>query len=54
MGFVNGDAELKEIELEAAKSSLTFETIEKEKTVPDVSRQSLLSYYKEVPHTYNK
>ncbi|XP_060600571.1 uncharacterized protein C05D11.1-like [Ruditapes philippinarum] len=54
MNYVNGKTELNDIELESAKSSLTFEVIEKETTVSDVSTQSLLSYFKGVPHTYNK
>ena len=54
MNYVNGKTELNEIELESAKSSLTFEVIEKETTVADVSTQSLLAYFKGVSNTYNK
>ncbi|KAL4219134.1 hypothetical protein ACF0H5_021716 [Mactra antiquata] len=54
MNYINGVTEMNEVEFEAAKSSLTFEIIEKETTVSDVTQQSLLAYYKHVPHTYNK
>ncbi|XP_053381490.1 uncharacterized protein C05D11.1-like isoform X2 [Mercenaria mercenaria] len=54
MNYINGKTELNEIELESAKSSLTFEVIEKETTVSDVSTQSILAYFNDVPHTYNK
>ncbi|KAL2732287.1 uncharacterized protein V1477_014528 [Vespula maculifrons] len=38
---------------ESAKSSLIFEIINKEKTIDDVVKQSLLYYFKKVPHDYN-
>ncbi|KAL2723884.1 uncharacterized protein V1478_008397 [Vespula squamosa] len=38
---------------ESAKSSLIFEIINKEKTIDDVVKQSLLFYFKKVPHDYN-
>lgn len=53
-GYVSGDMPFTDVGLETAKSSLTFEIIEEEKTVGDVSEQSLLSYYRDVTQTYNK
>ncbi|GAB1870040.1 hypothetical protein CAJAP_11119 [Camponotus japonicus] len=38
---------------ESAKSSLIFEIIEQEKTIGDIVTQSLLSYFRNVPHDYN-
>lgn len=38
---------------DSAKSSLIFEIIQKEKTVGNVVTQSLLSYFKKVPHDFN-
>ncbi|XP_069192343.1 uncharacterized protein C05D11.1 isoform X2 [Procambarus clarkii] len=40
--------------LESARSSLIFEIIEREAVVSDVVQQSLLAYYRRVPHSYNK
>ena len=54
MGFINGDSEFSEVELESARSSLIFEIIEEEKTIGDVAYQSMLSYFREVGHDYNK
>lgn len=54
MNYVKGVTEFSKVEIESAKSSLTFEVIEKETTVCDVSNQSLLAYLAEVPHSYNK
>lgn len=39
---------------ESAKSSLIFEIIEREKSVGDMVSQSLLSYFKNVSHDYNR
>ncbi|XP_050485533.1 uncharacterized protein C05D11.1-like [Bombus huntii] len=39
---------------ESAKSCLIFEIIEKEQSVGDVVQQSLLSYFKNVPHDYTQ
>ncbi|KAF3427311.1 hypothetical protein E2986_02562 [Frieseomelitta varia] len=39
---------------ESAKSCLIFEIIEKEHTVGDLVQQSLLSYFKNVPHGYTQ
>lgn len=54
MNYVKGVTELSDVEIESAKSSLTFEVIEKETTVSDVSNESMIAYLAEVPHTYNK
>lgn len=40
--------------LESARSSLIYEIIDREAVVSDVVQQSLLAYYRRVPHTYNK
>ncbi|XP_033227850.1 uncharacterized protein C05D11.1-like [Belonocnema kinseyi] len=39
---------------DSAKSSLIFEIINREKTVGDMVTQSLLAYYRNVPHDYNR
>ncbi|XP_033228376.1 uncharacterized protein C05D11.1-like isoform X2 [Belonocnema kinseyi] len=39
---------------DSAKSSLVFKFINKEKTVRDMISQSLLAYYRNVPHDYNR
>lgn len=39
---------------ESAKSSLIFEIIEKEQSVGDLVNQSLLLYFKNVPHNYTQ
>ena len=39
---------------ESAKSSLIYEIIQGEKSVGDVVIKSLLSYFKNVPHDYNR
>uniref|UniRef100_A0A1B6DB00 Peptidase M16C associated domain-containing protein n=1 Tax=Clastoptera arizonana TaxID=38151 RepID=A0A1B6DB00_9HEMI len=39
---------------DSAKSSLIFEIIEREKSIGDVVAQSLLSYFKNVDHNYNR
>lgn len=38
---------------ESAKSSMIFEIIEQEKAIGDIVTQSLLSYFRNVPHDYN-
>ncbi|KAH3800856.1 hypothetical protein DPMN_154499 [Dreissena polymorpha] len=54
MNYVNGVTEFTDIELESAKSSLTFLVIEKETTVSDVAHHSVLAYLRDIPHSYNK
>uniref|UniRef100_A0A8D8XF76 Uncharacterized protein C05D11.1 n=1 Tax=Cacopsylla melanoneura TaxID=428564 RepID=A0A8D8XF76_9HEMI len=39
---------------DSAKTSLIFEIIDREKSIGDVVAQSLLTYFKHVPHDYNK
>ncbi|WAR30392.1 hypothetical protein MAR_032934 [Mya arenaria] len=48
MNYVNGVTAFTEIELETAKSSLTFEVIERETTVTEVSTQDLLKLISKV------
>ena len=48
----SGEEEFDEIEFEAAKSSLVFEIIEEEKTVSDAAEQSILNYFRGLPHLY--
>lgn len=48
------DAEFDETLLDSAKSSMIFEIIEREKSIGDVVSQSLLSYFQNVDHDYNK
>jgi len=51
---MNGDEEFDEIEFEAAKSSLIFEIIEEAKTVSDAADQSILYYFRGLPHSHSK
>ncbi|PVD22506.1 hypothetical protein C0Q70_18320 [Pomacea canaliculata] len=53
-GYLSGENEFSEAELESARSSLIFEIIEEEKTVWDATHQSLLSYLRNVEHNHNK
>lgn len=39
---------------ESAKSSMIFDIISREKTIGKTVMQSLLSYFKDVPHDYNR
>lgn len=39
---------------DSAKSSMIFEIIEREKSLGDVVSQSLIFYFKNVDHDYNK
>lgn len=54
MGYADGSTAFVESELEAARSSLIFEIIEEEKTVADVSKLSMLSYFRGIDLNYNK
>ncbi|KAK3088334.1 hypothetical protein FSP39_017783 [Pinctada imbricata] len=54
MGYVKGDSEFSDVEIDSAKSSLIFEIIEEEKTVGDVAAESMVSYFRGVDHDYNK
>lgn len=51
---INGSTAWDDTLLESARSSLIFEIIEREAVVADVVQQSLLSYFRRVPHSYNK
>ena len=51
---MDGTAELSDVELESAKSSLIFEIIEEEKTPANASVESMLSYFRGVAHDYNR
>lgn len=39
---------------ESAKASLIFQIVDREASVGDVVSQSILSYFKNVPHDYNR
>jgi Zn-dependent M16 (insulinase) family peptidase len=52
--YVLSKEKLDSLLLESARSSLIFELIEKEKSVSDVSIQSLLFYYKGVGQDFTK
>ncbi|XP_023340158.1 uncharacterized protein C05D11.1 [Eurytemora carolleeae] len=54
MSYVSGDEEFNLTLLEAAKSSLIFELIEKEKTIGEVVGESLISSFKGVDREYNR
>ena len=54
MDYINGKNKFAQVELESARSSLIFEIIEQEKTVTNVTQESLLSYFRGVDHKYNK
>ncbi|KAG7174925.1 Peptidase M16 inactive domain and insulinase-containing protein [Homarus americanus] len=51
---INGTAPWDLNLLESARSSLIFEIIEREAVISDVVQQSLLAYFRRVPHSYNK
>lgn len=51
---INGSSAWDSNLLESARSSLIFEVIEREAVVSGVVQQSLLSYFRRVPHSYNK
>lgn len=51
---LTGEAVWEESLFDSAKSSLIFEIIEREKSIGDVVAQSLLSYFKQVDHDYNR
>ncbi|XP_069943754.1 uncharacterized protein C05D11.1 isoform X1 [Cherax quadricarinatus] len=51
---INGSTAWDKNLLESARSSLIFEIIEREAVLADVVQQSLLSYFRRVPHSYNK
>ncbi|XP_064101551.1 uncharacterized protein C05D11.1-like [Macrobrachium nipponense] len=51
---INGTASWEMNLLESARSSLIYEVIEREAVVAGVVQQSLLSYFRRVPHSYNK
>ncbi|KAK3859607.1 hypothetical protein Pcinc_034292 [Petrolisthes cinctipes] len=51
---INGTTAWDDTLLESARSSLIFEIIEREAVIADVVQQSLLSFFRRVPHSYNK
>lgn len=53
-GYINGSTTWDPVLLDTAKSSLLYEVISRESTVLSVVQQSLMSYYRGVPHSYNK
>ncbi|KAK7070200.1 hypothetical protein SK128_011894, partial [Halocaridina rubra] len=50
---INGSTSWDDDLLESARSSLIYEVIDREAVVADVVQQSLLAYFRRVPHTYN-
>ena len=52
--YLNGDEDFVESEFEAAKSSLIFELVDKEKTIGEVVLQSLLNTFKGVAGNFTK
>ncbi|XP_027214952.2 uncharacterized protein C05D11.1 isoform X2 [Penaeus vannamei] len=51
---INGSTSWDTNLLESARSSLIYEIIDREAVVSDVVQQSLLAYFRRVPHSYNK
>ena len=54
MSHVNGEEAWDPLQVEAAKSSLIFELIEKEKAIGEVVQESLLSSFKGTDREYNR
>ena len=54
MSHVSGEEAWDPLQVEAAKSSLIFELIEKEKSIGDVVTQSLISFFRGVDRDYNR
>ena len=54
MSQVNGEEPWDPLQVEAAKSSLIFELIEREKTVSEVAQESLLSSMKGIDREFNR
>lgn len=52
--YLNEEVEFEGTLLDSAKSSLIFEIIESEKCIKDVVLESILSYFENVDHNFNK
>lgn len=51
---VKDDAKFDETLLDSARSSMIFEIIQRENTIGSLVEQSVISYFRQVDHDYNK
>ena len=54
VGYLNGSEEFEEMSLEASRSSVMFEVIEREKSIGDASVESMMNHLRAVDKHYNK
>ena len=54
LGFLSGKEEFDEMTLEASRSSVMFEIIEREKTIGDAGMESLLNHLRHMAKDYNQ
>ena len=54
LGFVDGSEELEPAIVDASKSSVMFEVIEREKTIVDASSELLVNHLRHMNKDYNK
>lgn len=52
--YLSGEAEWTDSQFESSKSSLIFELIEREKSIPSVAQESVLNYLRGVDMSYTK
>ncbi|XP_070567442.1 uncharacterized protein C05D11.1-like isoform X2 [Ptychodera flava] len=53
-GYLTGKTEFDPVQLESSVSSVVFEVIERETTVSDTSKESLLHYFRDTDQDYNR